>query len=130
MKRFLLVLIASISASSAHATSLHPCTPTVRAMDSIMHCSDGTKSYNIRIETLMSSRDRGCTGKNYAEYHTAYVEVSKNKQIIGKVEIFDADFEYSLGGGGDEGTFYSQKYRINLKNCVSPMNNGGLSFGN
>lgn len=125
VKLFLSVWILC-SATFSYARSLHPCTPTVQAKPSIMHCKDGEKRYSIVIETLMSPPLEICQGSNRVEYHTANVKFSVNGVAQAQFTLDHESFRYSLV----HGTFVSPKYSLNLKNCVSPMHGGGFSVGN
>lgn len=125
MFKSLFAVFATLFAMNvAHATSLQPCTPIVEAQPSFITCRSGTDYVSIRIHVLMSD-SRRCPYNQSVEYKTAQVEVSNaSGAVTQKFEIGDGDFEYRL-----DSYFKSEKYGMDLKSCVSPIN-GGVSFGN
>jgi hypothetical protein len=109
----------------AHATSLHPCTPTVRAMPTHIYCIDGKNAVSILINTLMSPPIEMCQGNNYYESKSALVTLTEGA----KPEfLYGSEFEYTLSPIGDA-SFASEKLNLDLTKCVTPIH-GGVSFGN
>ena len=133
MKRSLLTLAALFLSSAASATSLHPCTPTVRARDSYIDCSiqakDGSRTYvSITIQTLMSRNLEMCSGRNHVESHTAQVEIRNNdSDLIAKIEIPQDEFSYKLDAL--DAAFTSKKHGLKLRGCATPLD-GGISISN
>jgi hypothetical protein len=129
MFKSFVVTIALLASNAVFARSLNPCTPNVQAAPTQISCSQKDLSYSIVINTLMSPSDRGCTGTNYYEYKTAKIEITdKNGGAVGSAEIENGGFDYNFDGTG-KASFKSDLFKLNLKNCVSPLN-GGFSVGN
>ena len=132
----LLSLLApfAIVAPSAAARSLDPCTPTVQAQDTRISCSarqmDGsTLHYFILVDTLMSPNLSICQGDKHVEYKTAKVSVrDEADRPVANFEVGNGDFSYTLSPIGDS-TFKSRNPKLDLQNCVSPLN-GGFSVSN
>ncbi len=120
------LLTGLLALNLANARSMHPCSPTVEAMDSQLACRENDKTYMITIKTLMSPSIPQCQGENHYEFHTALVEVYDQKQekVINKLEIYHNDFTYGLGS-----YFKSEKNQLDLNDCVSPYH-GGFSVSN
>lgn len=126
LKNIFLGSLLIFTACFANARSLHPCTPSRQAMPTKIVCGDQHLSYVIVIETLMSPPEI-CQGKDYYEYKTAKIEISADSKPVGKVEIYDGQFDYSLGT--NRTSFRSEVLSLNLTDCVSPVH-GGFSVGN
>lgn len=127
MKNLIAILTFVLSAKTAMATSLHPCTPTVRAVPTIMACVEGDIQYSILINTLMSPAMPMCSGKNHVEYSTAIVEVIHDGIVQQTLRISNGQFSYSLLG--EEVVFKSEQFGLDLKKCSTPSF-GGASIGN
>ena len=122
------MLIALLSANLSFATSLTPCTPIVPAKAIKINCLEDSKYYSILINTLMSSRDRGCTGSKYYEYKTADIKITdKQGHILESLNIGDGDFSYNLTQ--DNVHFSSPINGLKLTKCVTAVY-GGVSIGN
>ena len=131
MNRLTVILASGLFSSIAMATSLHPCTPRIPAMDTHIFCTTGDNNQaEVTIKTLMSANVPECRGKNHYEYQTATVEISDIKgNVISSTDLFSDEFTYSLSGPTGDATFESTKLGTELTKCVTPLH-GAVSFGN
>lgn len=108
----------------------HPCTPTVEARPTVIHCEANNIIYTIQINTLMSRNIPMCQGSNRYETHTAHIELSDEQGLnFAEINISDdSAFEYRLRAPG-RSTFKSEKLGLDLNNCSTPLH-GGISIGN
>lgn len=132
-KAFVFFVCSLVLSASASATSLHPCTPTVKAQDTILSCKDGSNFVQVRVETLMSNRRICPDPGQYMEYKTAKLETFNSQGTqLGTQTLNHDQFTYSLGGAGSTGeasfTVFTSRGPVTLK-CVTPVY-GGVSFGN
>ena len=129
MKTFITLALVLAASHPAFATSLHPCTPMVKAADTYITCQQGDFTYSITLETLMSPAIEMCRGKNYAEFQTAKIaEQDSNGKIFEEFNVFSGQFTYTTSPLGNA-TFASPTLNLNLTLCVSPIH-GGVTFGN
>lgn len=129
MKTSIILALVLAASQPAFATSLHPCTPRVKASDTNITCQQGGFTYSITVETLMSPAKKMCGGKNYVQYQTAtIVEQDSDGNIFEEFTLLDGQFTYTTSPLGDA-TFTSPSLNLDLTLCVNPIH-GGVSFGN
>lgn len=130
-KNLFLMAALLLQMTFASAMSLHPCTPTNKSTyPSYLSCQDPKNNYSIEIEVWVSPVTSYCPIENQLVIQRAKINVSPRD---GSESYFltaqPGDFSYQLSGPAGEGFFFSQKFDLNLKNCVSPLP-GGISIGN
>ncbi len=129
MSKLSLILVSLTFSVLAQATSMHPCTPTVRAMDIRISCKTETGYARIIISTLMSPAIAMCQGSQHYEYQTAHIQQTDGSgRVIGKAVLQNGTFSFTLSPTG-AATFNSRNARLDYRKCVTPLH-GGFSVGN